>query len=182
MPGRPLHDSELPALRQVFGSSVALDRVRLTRDHPFAVYAPKALGNTVHLRSDWGLFAGHGLELSERGRSVLVHELVHVWQYQNGGLAYIPGSLLAQHRAWLQTGARGAAYRWQGVQQAGLDFARWNPEQQAQAVQDWWDARVRAGRDDARPGDPALLATLDPIVARVREGSGAPRFSALLGR
>ena len=45
---------------------------------------------------------------------VLIHEMGHVWQYQNGGLAYIPESLIAQlkrrrrrrDRAAATTGAR----------------------------------------------------------------------------
>lgn len=179
MPGRRLNAAELEDLRGVFGDSLDLDRIRLTRDHPLSFYAPKTLGNTIHLRSDWGLFAGRGLALSERGMSVLVHELVHAWQYQNGGLAYAPGSLLAQHAAWRQGGSRNAAYDWQPAAEAGLPWPRWNPEQQAQAIQDWWDARVRLDRDDPRPDDARLVEQVQPYVDAVRARRGAPRLSRL---
>lgn len=170
MASRPLHDAEQELLRSVFSDSIALDRVRLTRDHPFAFYAPKALGNTVHLRSDWGLFADHDLRLSERGMSELVHGLVHVWRYQGAGLSSVVTSLVAQRRAWTDRGVRLPAYQWQGALAAGLPFSRWNPEQQAQAVQDWWDAGVRTGRVDERSGDAALRSSLEPILEQVRAG------------
>lgn len=177
MPRRPLTADEIASFGGVFGDSLDLQRIRLTRDHPLSFYAPKTLGNTIHLRSDWGLFAGWGLELSERGRSVMVHELVHAWQYQNGGLAYVPGSVIAQHAAWRRAGSRAGAYAWRGAAQAELPWRQWNPEQQAQSVQDWWDARVRLERDDPRAGDRALVRQLAPMVGHVRAGEGAPRMS-----
>ena len=180
MAGRDLTSEEIERLGALFGDSVDLRRVRITRDHPLSFYAPKTIGNTVHLRSDWGLFAGTELDLSERGVSVLVHELIHVWQFQNGGLAYIPGSLIAQHRAWLRDGSRHGAYDWTTVDQAGLPWERWNPEQQAQAVEHWWDARERLAAADPRPGDEELVARLDPYIEKVRAGLGVPRLRDLL--
>ena len=179
MDGRSLTPHEIAALRPVFGDSLDLSPIRVTRDHPLAFYAPKTLGNTIHLRSDWGLFAGTGLGLSERGMSVLVHELVHAWQYQNGGLGYITGSLLAQHAAWRRGGERSGAYRWRPAADAGLAWSQWNPEQQAQAIQDWWDARVRLDRDDPRSSDPALVERAAPYLRQLRAGEGAPRLSRL---
>ena len=63
--------------------------------------------------------------------------MAHVWQYQNGGLAYIPLSLIAQFGA-SRLGRRSQ----RGVQLAGGPPARhamgaWNPEQQASAVEDY---------------------------------------------
>lgn len=173
MATRPLYDAEQEVLREVFSDSLSLERVRLTRDHLLSFSAPKALGNTVHLRSDWGLFAGHGFRLSERGMSVLVHELVHVWQFQTGGLSSAVASLRAQRKAWKDLGGGLESSRWRDAFAAGLPFARWNPKQQAQAVQDWWDAGVRSGREDERPGDADLRSSLAPILAEVQAGRGA---------
>lgn len=176
MPGRFLDDDEMSELRELFGESVALVRVRLTRDDPMSFGAPKTIGDTVHLRADWGLFDGPGLRLSDRGRSILVHELVHVWQYQNGGLAYIPASLWAQHLAFLRTGSRSGAYRWRRAAKAGLPWARWNPEQQAQAIQDLRDARLRLAAGAPREGDLAVVARLSALLEELRAGRGAPRI------
>jgi hypothetical protein len=153
---------------------VRWERVRLTRDHWLAVGAPKTLGDTVHLRSSWGHFEGAGLDLTDAGLACLVHELVHVWQHQRGGLAYIPGSVLAQLWAILRGEGRGGAYRWQRAQAAGLPWARWNPEQQAQLVEDLHEAHVRIERGAPRPGDAGLAERAAPHLAELRAGRGAP--------
>jgi hypothetical protein len=174
--GRSLTAAEMAETEELFGRSVDTSRVRITRDDFLSFYAPKVVGNTVHLRADWGLFRGEGLELSQRGQSVLVHELVHVWQYQNGGVAYIGGSLWAQSLAILSAGGRGAAYRWQVPMGRGLPWERWNPEQQAQAIQDLWDAQLRLRVQASRPGDDERVAMLTPLLAELRAGRGAPRI------
>jgi hypothetical protein len=179
MPKRSLNDDEMEELEALFASSVDLTRVRITRVDPLSFVAPKTIGDTVHLRADWGLFAGEGLALSAKGRSILVHELVHVWQYQNGGLSYIPASLWAQHVAFLRTGSRSGAYRWRRAAAADLPWERWNPEQQAQAIQDLRDARRRLAEGRGRDGDLAVMARLSPLLVELQAGRGAPR---LIGR
>ena len=176
MASRNLDDAEMAELVAIFGESVDLERVRLTRDDPLSFVAPKTLRNTVHLRADWNLFVGDGLTLSDRGRSILVHEVAHVWQYQNGGLAYIPASLWAQHLAFLRSGSRGGAYRWERAARAELPWARWNPEQQAQGIQDLRDARLRLASGNPAEGDLHRVARLSPLLAEVRAGRGAPRI------
>jgi hypothetical protein len=176
VPSRPLTDDEILEATDVFGESLDVTRVRITRDDPLSFVAPKTIGDTVHLRSDWGLFAENGLQLSDRGRSILVHELVHVWQFQNGGLAYIAASLWAQHVAFLRTGSRGGAYRWQRAWQAGLPWAQWNPEQQAQAIQDLRDARLRVAAGVPEEHDPVRIHRLSGLLDELRAGRGAPRF------
>ena len=175
MAGRDLTSEELQRLGALFGDSVDLRRVRITRDHPLSFYAPKTIGNTVHLRSDWGLFAGTGLDLSERGVSVLVHELVHVWQFQNGGLAYIPGSLLAQHRAYFDGSRHG--FSWTTVSPACCR-GRWNLAGEA-------GRRALVGRARAaRRGRPAPrgrgAGRPTRSVHRSCAGVGVPRLRDLL--
>lgn len=176
MPSRLLTEAETAEAIDIFGESIDVTRVRITRDDPMSFGAPKVIGNTVHLRTDWGLFVDNGPRLSDRGRSVLVHELVHVWQFQNGGLAYIPASLWAQHVAFLRTGSRSGAYRWQKAWKAGLPWARWNPEQQAQAIQDWRDARLRILQGIAEEHDGARVRRLEGLLDDLRAGRGAPRL------
>jgi hypothetical protein len=176
MAGRTLDEAEMHELREIFGDSVALERVRITRDDPMSFVAPKTIRDTVHLRSDWGLFQGNGMALSNRGRSILVHEVAHVWQYQNGGLAYIPASLWAQHLSFLRSGSRGGAYRWERAARAELPWARWNPEQQAQGIQDLRDARLRLAAGRPKEGDLRRVARLSPLLEELRAGRGAPRL------
>ena len=52
----------------------------------------------------------------------LIHEMGHVWQYQNGGLAYIPESLWAQLKAAVSGKNRNAAYDWRTVHDAKVPW------------------------------------------------------------
>jgi hypothetical protein len=173
---RSLSAAELAMAAAIFGTSLDCRPVRLTRDSLLSVGAPKALCNTIHLRSDWGHFVGDTLTLTAEGRATLVHELAHVWQYQSGGLAYIPASLSAQLLAWARTGSRAGAYRWREALDAGRPWAAWNPEQQAQAIEAWAVAtwRIEAGVGGAM--DAHCVALLAEIIAAVRRGEGAARF------
>lgn len=178
---RSLRQEEQALAARIFGDALDPAPVRIHRDHLLSAYAPKALGNAVHLKSSWGHFDGDGLTLSPKGTACLVHELVHVWQYQNAGVGYIAGSLWAQQLAVLVEGSRGGAYRWRRAHAGGRPWARWNPEQQAQLVEDWFgaDRRIAAGRP--REGDAALVALAAPFLALLRAGEGAPQLGGQLG-
>jgi len=167
---RPLCAIELQIARRIFQDSVDLSVVRVLRDSPASVFAPVALLNSVHLKSGWGHFEEDGRTLTPRGEAVLIHELGHVWQYQNGGLAYIPRSLGAQLSAWLRTGKRAGAYRWQEALREGQPWALWNPEQQAQAIENYATALRRQGS----PFDARTVELLQPYIDLVRRGEGAP--------
>ena len=88
---------------------------------------------------------------------ILLHELVHVYQYERAGSRYFAEALIAQH---------GAGYDYGGVealQQArtqGKHLRDFNREQQAQIVQDyyvqrshWWDT-----------------IAFEPFIVELREG------------
>lgn len=173
---RPLTGEEIATARAIFADSLDCAPVTLTRDSLMAFGAPKALRNTIHLRSDWGHFVGDSLALTPRGRSTLIHELAHVWQFQTGGLAYIHGSLSAQLRAWAKTGSRGGAYRWRDAFEAARPWSQWNPEQQAQAIEEYAGAtwRIAAGRGTVM--DDRIVELLAGHIAAVRRGEGAARF------
>lgn len=169
---RPLASNEEAIARSIFSDSLDLAPVRVLRDSPFSVFAPVALLNSVHLKTSWGHFEDDGQTLTARGVATLIHELGHVWQYQNGGLAYIPRSLSAQLVAWVRTGSRGGAYRWQEAIRDGTPWERWNPEQQAQAI----EAYATALRRQGSPFDARTVELLQPYIDRVRRGEGAPAW------
>lgn len=178
---RALKADEREAARWIFQDSLDLAPIRLTRDSVLAIGAARTVGNTIHLLSKWGHFTGETLDLSDEGRRTLVHELVHVWQYQRGGLAYVPDSLSAQFVATLRHGTRGAAYDWRAARAAGLAWSAWNAEQQAKAIEELHLARGRVLAASAR-GQPspaedlALVELLDPCLVELRAGRGAPRW------
>ncbi|PXW31873.1 UNVERIFIED_CONTAM: hypothetical protein DES50_104282 [Williamsia faeni] len=171
---RALTTDEIAYARDVFVDSIDYTGIRITRGSIFATGSAVTLGTTIHLKVGWGHFRGDGLELTERGKFTLIHEMTHVWQYQNGGLAYVPRSLLAQLRATLRGGDRGGAYDWRSAHQAQRPWARWNPEQQAEAVEDY-NKLLR--RSDARALSALEAADLDVLtqyMRYVRNREGAP--------
>jgi hypothetical protein len=66
----------------------------------------------------------------------LIHELTHVWQYQNGGTSYISLSLSSQILATIRTGSRNAAYDYNLTPESSFfDFL---PEQQGLIVENYY--------------------------------------------
>jgi hypothetical protein len=160
----------------IFGAGVHYDAVRIFRGSPLAFFSATAVGNAINLRREH--FSGDGLELSALGETVLIHELAHVWQFQNFGWRYIPASLVAQMAAWLRTGSRRNAYRWQDSARAGIAWSRWNPEQQAQCISDYASAlaKLGGGRDTvelARPYAAELCRSSASRSQRARSAAAA---------
>jgi hypothetical protein len=175
---RPLTQPEIDYAKDIFKDTVDYSKITITRDSMMSAGAPKTLGNTIHLRSDWGHFKGDGLELTQSGQETLIHEMGHVWQYQNGGLAYIPKSLWAQFKAAIGKGTRDAAYNWREQDKGGVPWEKWNPEQQASAIEEY-NILLRKSKDgSATVDDLRDLATLLPYMKKVWNRQGAPSFSA----
>jgi len=173
---RSLTTSEIAYAKDVFKNSIDYSEITITRDSLISTGAPKTLGNTIHLRSDWGHFVGDTLELTQDGLETLIHEMGHVWQYQNGGLAYIPESLWAQFKGFLGSGDRGAAYDWRAAHASGLPWKKWNPEQQASAIEDY-NRKLRKSKDGtATILDLSELSTLLSYMQEVWARQGAPHY------
>lgn len=174
---RHLTAADIDYARAVYAESVDYMKVQLTRDSVFAIGAARTILNTIHLKSGWGHFVGDSMDLSEPGKETFIHELCHAWQYQAGGLAYIPKSIWAQLKAWITKHTRDAAYDWRSVATPvpPVSWDRWNPEQQAESMADYSRALHRSAADP----DVALLA---PFVEKVREKEGAPTFGRPTGK
>lgn len=148
--GRPLTIKERKKARFVFEDSLDLEVVRVVRSKLAA--APTTLGNNIRTSATMD-------------EGTLVHELTHVWQYQNKGTRYISDSLCHQVAATLSTGSRNGAYAVTVV--AGKKFDSYTAEQQAVIVERWF--RYPAFRNDA--AYKALLAEVRaarPLPANVR--------------
>ena len=129
---RKLTGAEVAAAASVFGSSVNLSLVRIDTATLFINIVKKIenLGglwvtilHTIHSEGD--------IE-----PAILVHELTHVWQYQQIGAVYIPEALHAQGTP------QGYNYRGvSGLQKAkdeGRGLSTFNLEQQAHIVEDYY--------------------------------------------
>ena len=173
---RKLSAEEIKDAKEIFQDSIDYSKIEITRDSAYSVGAPRTIGNTIHLKSDWGDFVKDTLDLTETGKETLIHEMTHVWQYQNGGLAYIPLSLIAQIKAAVGKGSRNAAYDWRGAIKAGLKWEDWNPEQQAELVEDYNKALKKIHAKQGTGADYQTVSMALPYVKKVQHRQGAPSF------
>lgn len=162
---RRLTDEETTDARDIYRNSLNYSKIVLTRDSILSIGASKTIGNTIHLEDS--LFHEDTMSLTSQGRRILIHEMGHVWQYQNGGLAYIPKALWAQLQSTVKTGSMDGAYEWEKVKDT--PWEDWNPEQQAEFIEDYYSI-LRAN-----PYDPRIAEML-PNMKKVWSGEGAPRF------
>lgn len=122
---RPLTKSERDLLRRVFGGSLALYNIRLIegRSGAFGINnRPFTLGNTIYMKST----------SPSTDPQTLVHECVHVWQYQNVGARYTMDALGSQ-------AALPDAYDWQAeIAKGHTHWTDFNKEAQAEFIEDSW--------------------------------------------
>lgn len=127
---RPLTPREKSIAKDIFGKTVYLDRVRIDswsflgcRHFRFAYVSGFVINSWGPMRDD-----------------ILIHELVHAWQYQSVGLVYVPWALRAQYSS-------------EGYNYGGLDALHrtllsngllqdFNLEQQADLVADFYRIRI----------------------------------------
>jgi hypothetical protein len=126
--GRELTAAEEAELRKVYGDSVDYSEIRVKEGQSGLLTLPDrgfCLGNTIYLPP--------GATANTSKMDVLVHEVGHAWQYQNGGTDYLSEALVAQ---LLDQLGLGPGYDYSNDLASGASFDELNPEQQAQLIQD----------------------------------------------
>ena len=88
---------------------------------------------------------------------ILLHELVHVYQYERAGSRYFAEALIAQHEAGYDYGGVEAL---QQARMRGKHLRDFNREQQAQIVQDYYVQRSHGGDTIA----------FEPFIVELRAG------------
>ncbi|MDX2071117.1 MAG: hypothetical protein SFV55_21995 [Haliscomenobacter sp.] len=83
---RGLSDAEKFSARMVFGNAIPLDLVRIDENARIGTRSTGIVYVSGFTINGWGPFP----------EAILIHELVHVWQYCQQGAAYIPRALRAQ--------------------------------------------------------------------------------------
>lgn len=124
--GRPLRRDEVALARPVFGSSIDYSRVRLI---PGPILEYRTVANTIRVPADFTI-------ANEYMAQTLIHELTHVWQYQQAGTSYISISLGTQLAGAIETGSRNAAYDYR--LNPGDSFFSFRPEQQGLIVENYF--------------------------------------------
>lgn len=152
---RILRRDEIETAHTLFGDTIDWSVVRITVDSIWSWRSARTIGNTIHL---WhSHFEPDGATLTYlAGWPTLIHELTHIWQYQQSGWGYLISSLWAQFKCWRD---RSKAYDWESAIQRGVPWEGWNAEQQAQAVEDYY----RSGCSAA----PESFSRLTQVLAQV---------------
>jgi hypothetical protein len=169
---RGLTGDEKTYLKEIFHDAVDYDKVTITRGSALSTGAARTTGNTINLQDQH--FRGDTMELSDRGLLTLAHEMGHVWQYQNGGLDYIPSSLIPRIVAGLSGQSRNVAYDWRSAARNHIDWSEWNAEQQAECISDYNEALRRINAGTATLADYDTVTLAEPFIALVRQRIGAP--------
>lgn len=129
---RPLTAAEIALAKTVYGDSIRYKRVRVDE---FALIGPRQARIcyvSFYIVNSW-----QGMS-----KSTLIHELMHVWQYEQMGAVYMPRAIRAQFSEM--------GYNYGGVEALkahslkGLDVRSFNLEQQADIVEDYY--RISKGR------------------------------------
>ena len=156
MASRPLKKSEIEFARQVFEDQLPYKKVHLA-----SYYLPGNDGVPVTLASvssiipvaslrNYTIYFGPDVfkDGADRPgiRDTFIHELTHVWQgfHSSLGWEYMVNSMIAQGHAILTEGDRDRAYDYK----AGKPWKKYNVEQQALIVQQWFADGMRD--DDER--------------------------------
>ncbi|MBO9618713.1 MAG: DUF4157 domain-containing protein [Niabella sp.] len=128
---RTLSGAELKAARSVFGNSVNLAFVRVDTGAAIGPAFSHRAYTSFHTINSWGT----------ETIDTMIHELTHVWQYENAGAIYMPQAVHAQ--VWGGGYDYGDVAGLQKKQAAGEGLLSFNREQQAQIVEDFF--RLREG-------------------------------------
>ncbi len=153
---RPLSPLEKKLAASVFGSALNLDAIRMDDRAKIGCQKRRIVYVSYFTINAWGRIRPE----------TFIHELVHVWQFQKLGGAYIPQALRAQKSK--------EGYNYGGIEalrasmELGGKLLDFNLEQQAEIVGDYY--AIREGLKPAwGKGKTADLPVYDYFVAQVRE-------------
>lgn len=121
---RPLNERELTLARSVYGTTIDWSAVRLDEGAKIACRRHHLCYVSFYTINSWGSMPD----------ATLLHELMHVWQYERYGAVYIPRALRAQRTA--EGYNYGGAEMLRKRRAAGRDLHDFNYEQQADIVAD----------------------------------------------
>lgn len=131
---RTLTKAEIALLRTVFKDSISLYNIRLIEGWSgifgITTHGAFTLNNTIYLNAK---------DISVHPET-LVHECLHVWQYQNLGVRYIMDALGAQWIYGREPGGIHDAYDWTDELARGkTKWEDFNKEAQATLIHEIWD-------------------------------------------
>lgn len=144
--------AEIEAAKTIFGTKINLSKVKVITGKDMTLWGKiltmggKAVvwGNKIYFPND-----SNGKSKFDFGKDPAwyMHEVAHVYQYQNYGWSYIPRSL------WAQITEGKGAYDYQLV--PGKAFRDYQIEQQAEIVRDYYN--ITAGRSGGTSAERSVM-------------------------
>lgn len=128
-----LNDKELKIIKNIFGDNLDYSKIKYCIGGLYSYKCTRTVGNCVYFDINSNFEENRGTYFIN---SLIVHETVHMWQYQKFGWIYAFGSLLDQLKGFIKTGSRSAAYKY--ILEANKKLVDYGFEQQAQIIQDYW--------------------------------------------
>ena len=167
MSSRPLTAGEAAIVRRVFGDSIDLGRVRIhsRRWLPWVQPADSGMAPRGHVYMHGVAWREDYAAATAGFRGWFVHEMTHVWQYQNRVLVPLWAG------AWQMIRLRGDYRRaYDYVADPGRDLTSYNLEQQARIVEHWYLAEVEGLRPVGYDRE-----AVRSVLARFRQDPAYPR-------
>ncbi len=127
---RALTNREIALAKPIFGDAINYERVRIDERAWLGPKQQRFCYVSFNVINSWGKMPDN----------ILIHELVHVWQYQNLGAIYIPKAMQAQFSK--------VGYNYGGLEKLektlreGKTFLDFNFEQQGDIVSDYFLLKI----------------------------------------
>jgi hypothetical protein len=154
--GRALYQWEYEIVHDIFQGGLDASRIRIVETR--LLNAPTTLGNQIRVAPGW--------TFEDDRKPVLVHECVHVWQYQTRGTSYITDSVYHNASGQIATGNRNVAYMNYQLS-ASSSMSHFTAEEQATIVGDYYEL-TRIYQNSPNPPSWVQLRSRDlPIYERL---------------
>lgn len=141
---RPLSEDEKRELELVYGTSIWYDRIRIDERAWLGPPQLRICYVSFFTINSWGRMS----------MPLLVHEAAHIWQYQHWGAVYISRALRAQRSR--EGYNYGGPWRIRQAALSGAWLSDFNPEQQADLLEDYYRLKHQLPLQWG-PGGPADL-------------------------
>lgn len=87
---RSLSTEEIALVKPIFETSLDYEQIRINYGGPLTwIYPALTTGNTISFPKGFD-------ESNKKAQALIVHEMTHVWQYQNHGIDYLPRALFEE--------------------------------------------------------------------------------------
>lgn len=167
---RPLTEGEVAMARLVFQSAIAYGDVRIRSGSLLSV-GGQAVAPRGHIHFPRVRCQPDFSRAGPVDQVWFIHEMAHVWQYQQGYGVLRAGLVMALKGGYL---AGAPAYRYDAHADAGRRLCHFNMEQQADLIAHYFDARFLSGNPSAAHAvRQRLLPFYEAVLADFLQDPGA---------